>query len=90
MRITFANAQSSLIPESSTTLLQLLVAIISQHEFAFPAISQAYYNYLSSLINAASGTLDSGLIATAIQIPLGFQSCQWFSLLLAGFSCTAS
>lgn len=69
----------SFLPECSSPLLQLLIAIIDQRPHAFPTISRAYYNYLSALFTTnKSGNLDRDLILTAIKVPLVEQSRKYF------------
>jgi hypothetical protein len=73
----------SFLPECSSSLLQLLIAIIDQRPHAFPTISRAYYNYLSALFTTnKSGDLDKDLILTAIKVPLVEQSRKYFLSLL--------
>lgn len=59
------------MPECSTDLLRLLVAVINLRPESFTQISRPYYALLSDLVSGARhSSLDRGQIMTAIRIPL--------------------
>ena len=61
----------SLLPDSSSELLQFLVVLVDGYPKCFPAISRVYYDFLSTLCsNPKQVNLDTSLVLSAIRAPL--------------------